>query len=60
MLSLKYVNIKHFKIQEQNYLKSKDSESIEWDPISYYRFTTNDILLYDMINIMFLNMMVSF
>ncbi len=45
-------------------LISKDSESIEGDPITNeYRFTvvtTNDILSYHMINIMFLNMMVSF
>ncbi len=45
-------------------LISKDSESIEGDPIIIeYVFTvvtTNYILLYDMNNIMFLNMMVSF
>ncbi len=43
-------------------LISKDSESIEGDPIIIeYVFTvvtTNYILLYDMNNIMFLNMMV--
>ncbi len=45
-------------------LKNKYSESIEGHPIIIeYRFTvvtTNYILLYDMINIMFLNMMGSF
>ncbi len=43
-------------------LKSKDSESIKEEPIIYeYRFTVvtiSYILLYGMINIMFLNMMV--
>ncbi len=46
------------------FLISKDSESIEGDPIIIENIftvvTTNYILLYDMINIMFLNMMVSF
>ncbi len=52
------------KYKNKIILISKDSESIEGDPIIIeYIFTvvtTNYILLYDMINIMFLNMMVSF
>ncbi len=65
ILSLKYVNIKiYFKYRNKIILISKDSESIEEDPIIIeYIFTvvtTNYLLLYDMINIMFLNMMVSF
>ncbi len=58
------VKIYILKYRNKIILKSKDSESIEGVPIIIeYRFTvvtTNDILLYDMINIMFLNMMVSF
>ncbi len=52
------------KYRNKIILISKDSESIKGDPIIIeYIFTvvtTNYILLYDMINIMFLNMMVSF
>ncbi len=51
----------YFKIQKQN---RTNSESIEGDPIIIEHIftvvTTNDISLYDMINITFLNMMVSF
>ncbi len=66
ILSLKCVNIiKHIlKCRNKIFLISKDSESIEGHPIIIeYRFTvvtTNYILLYDMINIMFLNIIVSF
>ena len=52
------------KYRNKIILKSKDSESIGEDPIiTEYIFTvvtTNDIFWYDIINIMFLNMMVSF
>ncbi len=52
------------KYRNKIILTSKDYESTEGDPIIIeYIFTvvtTNYILLYDMINIMFLNMMVSF
>ncbi len=55
MLSLKYFNIKNIlKYRNKIILISKDSESIEGDPIIIeYIFTvvtTNYILLYDMIN----------
>ncbi len=60
MLIEKYI----LKYRNKIILISKDSESIEGDPIIIeYIFTvvtTNDILLYDIINIMFFNMMVSF
>ncbi len=62
LLSLKYVNIKIYILKYRNkiILISKDSESIEGDPIIIENIftvvTTNYILLYDMINIMFLNM----
>ncbi len=65
ILSYKYVNIKNifFEYRNKIILISKDSESIEGNPVIIeYTFTvvTTHILLYDMINIMFLNMMVSF
>ncbi len=52
------------KYRNKIILLTKDSESIEGDPIIIENIitvvTTNYILLYDMNNIMFLNMMVSF
>ncbi len=60
MLIEKYI----LKYRNKIILISKDYESSEGDPIIIeYIFTvvtTNDILLYDIINIMFFNMMVSF
>ncbi len=54
----------NLKYRNKIILINKEYESIEGDPIIIeYVFTvvtTNYIVLYDMINIMFLNMMVSF
>ncbi len=64
--SINILSLKKYILKYRNkiILKSTDSESIEGNKIILeYRFTIvtiSNILLYDMINIMFLNMMVSF